>query len=77
MKMAEKEMKDFAARAAAFLDDETIADEVIAAQNATKTNPPIIDILFLLYIFYERIDLKLFTYLFQEKFLMLIKQCGK
>ena len=35
--MAEKEMKDFAARAAAFLDDETIADEVVAAQNATKT----------------------------------------
>ena len=31
MKMAEKEMKDFAARAAAFLGDETIADEVIAA----------------------------------------------
>ena len=39
MKMAEKEMKDFAARAAAFLDDETIADEVVAAQNATKTAP--------------------------------------
>jgi len=37
MKMAEKEMKDFAARAAAFLGDETIADEVIAARNATKT----------------------------------------
>ena len=35
--MAEKEMKDFAARAAAFLGDETIADEVIAARNATKT----------------------------------------
>ena len=35
--MAEKEMKDFAARAAAFLGDETIADEVVAAQNATKT----------------------------------------
>ena len=35
--MAEKEMKDFAARAAEFLGDATIADEVVAAQNATKT----------------------------------------
>jgi len=34
--MSEKEMKDFAARAAAFLGDETIADEVIAARNTTK-----------------------------------------
>ena len=35
--MAEKEMKEFAARAADFLGDATIADEVVAAQNATKT----------------------------------------
>ena len=35
--MAEKKMKDFAARAADFLGDATIADEVVAAQNATKT----------------------------------------
>ena len=35
--MAEKEIKDFAARAADFLGDATIADEVVAAQNATTT----------------------------------------
>ena len=34
--MAKNEIKDFAARAA-FLDDDTIADEVVAAQAATKT----------------------------------------
>lgn len=35
--MAEKMMNDFAARAAAFIGDDTIAEEVIAAQNATRT----------------------------------------
>ena len=32
-----KGVKDFAARAAAFLGDDTIADEVVASQAATKT----------------------------------------
>ena len=35
--MADNVTHDFAGRAAAFIGDDTIADEVVASQNATKT----------------------------------------